>query len=48
MSTVFLLRKESNSPRVTGTFDIPDADGNTYFSFRYNVVRVWQLDVDAV
>ena len=48
VSAVFLLRKESNSPRITGTFDIPDPDGNTYFSFRYNVVRVWQLDVDEL
>ena len=48
VSTVFLLHKESNSPQITGTFDLPDAHGNIYFSFRYNVVKVWQLDVDEL
>jgi hypothetical protein len=46
VSTVFLLHKGANSPQVSGRFDVPDPTGNAYFSFRYNVVRVWQLDVD--
>ena len=58
VSTVFLLHKGSKSPAINGTFDIPDANGMTYFSFRYNVVRsaksappicaLWQLDVDEL
>ena len=58
ISTVFLLHKESNSPRITGTFDVADVSGNVYLSFRYNVVRsaksaepicaIWQLDVDEL
>ncbi len=48
VSTVFLLHKGANSPKITGAFDVPDIDGNVYFSFRYNVVRVWQLDPDEL
>ena len=48
VSTVFLLHKESNSPQITGAFDVSDMSGNVYVSFRYNVVRVWQLDVDEL
>ena len=48
VSTVFLLHKGSNSPAITGAFEVPGADGVTYFSFRYNVVRVWQLDPDEL
>ena len=48
VSTVFLLHKGANSPRITGTFEVPGADGVSYLAFRYNVVRVWQLDVDEL
>ncbi len=37
--------RRPHHPRITGTFDVPDISGNIYFAFRYNVVRVWQLDV---
>ena len=48
VSTVFLMHKESNSPQITGALDVPGANRVTYFSFRYNVVRVWQLDPDEL
>lgn len=48
VSTVFLLHKGANSPRINGAFDVPDISGNVYVSFRYNVVRVWQLDAGAL
>ncbi|MBC8135160.1 MAG: DUF4351 domain-containing protein [Fibrella sp.] len=48
VSTVFLLHKKSNSPQITGVFDVTDISGNVYLAFRYNVVRVWQLDVDEL
>lgn len=46
VSTVFLLHKGANSPGITGTMDVAGADGVSYLAFRYNVVRVWQLDPD--
>ena len=48
VSTVFLLHKESNSPQITGRFEVTGPDGLPYVSFQYNVVRVWQLNVDEL
>lgn len=48
ISNVFLLHKESNSPQITGELTLNGPDGLPYLSFRYNVVRVWELDVDQI
>lgn len=44
-SVVVLLRPKANASDLTGTLDIPGADGRVYLSFRYTVVRVWQESV---
>jgi hypothetical protein len=48
LSTVFVLRRESNSPRLTGTYHARRPDGSAYLTFEYGVVRVWELNVTEV
>lgn len=48
VSNLFLLRREGNSPTVDGRFVVNGPDNAPYFTFRYNVVRVWQLDVEQI
>lgn len=48
LSLVVLLRKEADSPRLTGEFQRQLPDGSTYDSFRYRVVRVWELSPDTL
>ena len=48
VGNVFLMHKESNSPRLTGRFVLRSPVGKPYLLFRYTVIRVWQLDVRTV
>ncbi len=47
-SAVFLLRKEADSPALTGVFERCHANGNTYLRFEYDVVRMWRLPVEQL
>jgi predicted transposase YdaD len=47
-SAVFLLRKEANSPLLTGRLSRTGPDGEPYLTFRYRVVRVWRLDPESL
>jgi predicted transposase YdaD len=42
-SGVVLLRPEADSPQLTGDYRRVFPDEETYLTFRYRVVRVWQL-----
>lgn len=47
-SAVFLLKKEADSPALTGTYERRDTSGTVYLRFSYQVVRVWQLPVETL
>ena len=47
-SAVFLLRKEADSPALTGTYERRHATGSAYLRFDYDVVRVWKLPVEPL
>jgi hypothetical protein len=47
-SVLVLLHPHANSPRFTGRLQLPDADGNVYLQFGYRVMRVWELDAEAL
>lgn len=47
-TAVFLLRKEADSPALTGVLERRYADGTVYLRFEYRVVRVWQLPVEEL
>jgi hypothetical protein len=47
-SLLLLLRREANSPSLTGTLRRTTADGRVYLEFRYAVVRVWELSADEL
>lgn len=47
-SIVFLLRKEADSPLLTGVYERLHAGGAGYLHFSYRVVRVWQLPVETL
>jgi hypothetical protein len=42
-SGALLLRPEADSPQLTGTYERRFPDDEVYLTFRYQVVRVWQL-----
>jgi hypothetical protein len=42
-SVAVLLRPEADSPRLTGVYERGFPDEEAYLTFRYQVVRVWQL-----
>jgi hypothetical protein len=42
-SVAVLLRREADSPAITGTVTRSRADGSVYHSFEYGVVRLWQV-----
>ncbi len=44
-SAVFLLRREADSPALTGSYARKYADDTVYLRFDYQVVRVWKLPV---
>jgi hypothetical protein len=48
-SVVVLLRPEANLRTITGVYErrFPDADA-PYLTFRYQVIRVWQLPVEPL
>lgn len=48
LSVVVLLRRESNSPRITGRVERYRPDGTVYLTFDYRVVRVWEMDAEAL
>lgn len=47
-STAILLRRESDSPRLTGRIERTREDGSVYLTFTYNVVRLWEIDVSEL
>jgi len=47
-SVVLLLRREANSPSLTGMLRRRYGGGRLYDTFRYFVVRVWELPVEAL
>jgi hypothetical protein len=47
-SVALLLRRDANSPHLTGTLTRADAAGREYLRFGYVVVRVWELPADPV
>ena len=47
-SVLLLLRREANSPALTGTLRRTSADGQVYLEFRYAAVRVWELSAEEL
>jgi Domain of unknown function (DUF4351) len=47
-SIVVLLRREADSPSLSGEFEDHLPSGFLYHSFRYNVLRVWERPVDEI
>lgn len=47
-SAVVLLRSEADAPFMSGVWERSLPDGLSYLSFRYDVVRVWQLPVESL
>ena len=47
-STIILLRPAADGPDLMGVFEHRDRHGDVYTWFRYNVVRIWQLNVEEV
>lgn len=48
VSSVFLLHRPSNSPRITGRLERKWPDGRVYLTFHYNVICVWQIDQESL
>lgn len=47
-SVLVLLRPKATATDLTGLLELPDANGDTYITFRYTVVRLWQESIDAL
>jgi hypothetical protein len=47
-SVALLLRREANSPALNGVLSRSYPDGREYLRFGYDVVRVWQLEVEPL
>jgi predicted transposase YdaD len=47
-SVLLLLRKEANSPKLTGTLSRCHDDGRCYLRFEYDVIRVWELPCEPL
>ena len=47
-SVAVLLRPEADSPKITGKYERAFEGEKPYRVFRYDVIRVWQLNVDEV
>lgn len=43
-----LLRRDANSPHLTGELFRHRADGRRYLAFEYTLVRVWELSADEL
>jgi predicted transposase YdaD len=48
VSTVVLLRKGSDSRRITGRFERRGPDGSVYTVFHYHVVKIWLTDPESL
>lgn len=48
VSTIFALRRESDSPALTGRLVKMTPNSKPYLTFEYGVVRVWQMDVESI
>jgi hypothetical protein len=46
-SVALLLHPQADSPQLTGTYERALAEEEAYLSFRYRVVRVWQLPLET-
>jgi len=46
-SVLVLLRPKANASDQTGEWLVPGADGRTYLTFRYSIVRVWQESMET-
>ena len=47
-SIVFLLRKEADSPEITGVYERFREDGTRYHHFEYDVIRLWLIPVEMI
>ena len=47
-SVVVLLLSKATATDLTGLLELPDANGETYLTFRYTVIRLWQESVDGL
>ena len=47
-SVAILLRREADSPTLKGRHRVLLPDGSSYLDFRYSVLRLWTMDVEAV
>lgn len=47
-SVLVLLRPKANVTDLSGSHELLGADGQSYLTFRYTVVRVWQESVEAL
>src|SRR5579883_468522 len=47
-SVLVLLRPKATATDLTGTLDLTGANGQTYLTFRYTVIRVWLETVDVL
>lgn len=47
-SVLVLLRPEANATDLSGTLEVPGADGAPYLTFLYTVMRVWEQSVAAL
>ena len=47
LTVLILLRKEANSPRLTGSYERHLPDGSLTNRYNYRVVRLWQEDPDV-
>ncbi len=48
LSVLVLLRREANSPRLTGNLQKRLPDGTPYLNFAYRVVRLWEKPVEEI
>ena len=47
-SIVLLLRRDASTPNLTGLVSRVYADGSEYHRFHFSVVRVWELEANAL
>ncbi|MBX3397438.1 MAG: hypothetical protein KF873_01745 [Gemmataceae bacterium] len=47
-TVVLLLRREADSPTLSGSLRRARADGQEYLRFDYDVIRVWQMSADVL
>lgn len=47
-SVLVLLRPKATATDLTGLLELPDANGHTYITFRYTVIRLWQESIESL